>query len=33
MGSGILPMAINNNTLYFLLGKEHYDKKWGDFGG
>ena len=33
MGAGILPLAINNNTVYFLLGKEYYDKKWSDFGG
>ena len=33
MGAGILPIAINNNTVFFLLGQEAYDKKWADFGG
>ena len=33
MGGGILPIAIKDNTLYFLFGKEVWDKKWSDFGG
>ena len=33
MGAGILPIAIVNGTIFFLFGKETYDKKWGDFGG
>jgi len=33
MGAGILPVAINNNTVFILLGQEAYDKKWADFGG
>lgn len=33
MGAGILPVAINNNTMYFLLGQEVYDGCWSDFGG
>ena len=33
MGAGILPIAKYKNTVLFLLGREHYDKKWSDFGG
>lgn len=33
MGAGILPMAINNNNIYFLLGQETFNKEWADFGG
>lgn len=39
MGAGILPVAIHNNNLYFLLSRENtYDKfkhsgQWSDFGG
>lgn len=33
MGAGIVPIAISNNTIYFLLGQEVFDKKWSDFGG
>ena len=30
MGAGILPVAEYNETIYFLLGQEYFDKKWGD---
>lgn len=30
--AGILPYAIYDNNLYFLLGRD-YDQKWSDFGG
>jgi len=33
MGGGILPIAIHNQKLYFLFGREVHDKMWGDFGG
>ena len=33
MGGGILPIAIHNQKLYFLFGREVQDKMWGDFGG
>lgn len=36
MGGGILPVAIHNNKLYFLLGKENDladTPGWADFGG
>lgn len=36
MGAGILPVAIKNKKLYFLLGKENEldeSQKWSDFGG
>ena len=33
MGGGILPVAIHNDKLFFLFGKEVYDGKWSDFGG
>jgi 8-oxo-dGTP pyrophosphatase MutT (NUDIX family) len=33
MGGGLLPIAIHNSKLYFLLGREISDKKWSDFGG
>ena len=33
MGAGILPITKYKNTVLFLLGREHYDKKWSDFGG
>lgn len=38
-GSGVLPYAYYNNTVYFLLGKEHKEvgwpgsEKYSDFGG
>lgn len=38
-GAGILPYAYFNNTIYFLLGREHKEAgwdgsdKWSDFGG
>lgn len=31
--AGILPFTIMNNTIYFLLGKDKYEKSWADFGG
>lgn len=33
MGAGILPVALHNNKLYFIFGKEVSNGKWGDFGG
>lgn len=33
MGGGILPIAIHNQKLYFLFGREVQDNMWGDFGG
>ena len=33
MGAGILPIAIHNRKVYLLIGKEHDEKKWSDFGG
>lgn len=33
MGSGILPIAKKNGTLYFLFGLESTEKQWSDFGG
>ncbi len=36
MGGGILPVAIKNNTVYFLFGKENElddTQGWADFGG
>lgn len=36
MGGGILPVAIKNNTVYFLFGKENElddTPGWADFGG
>ena len=36
IGSGILPVALLNNKLYFLFGKETFTEKstpWSDFGG
>ena len=33
MGGGIIPIAIHNNKLFFLFGREVEDKMWGDFGG
>ena len=38
MGAGILPVAIHNNKLYFLFGKERERDGesapgWSDFGG
>ena len=36
MGGGILPVAIKNNKLYFLFGKENElddTPGWADFGG
>lgn len=32
-GAGVLPYAFNNNKIYFLLGKEHDEKLFSDFGG
>jgi hypothetical protein len=32
-GAGILPYTIYNNKLYFLIGKDRYEKYWSDFGG
>lgn len=38
-GSGVLPYAIHNKKIYFLLGQEEYKSgwkdslKWADFGG
>lgn len=31
--AGILPFTIMNDTIYFLLGKDKYEKSWADFGG
>ena len=35
MGAGILPIALHNNKLYFLFGKEVKSSSpgWSDFGG
>ena len=36
MGGGILPVAIKNNKIYFLFGKENElddTPGWADFGG
>ena len=33
MGAGILPVAIYNNQIFLLLGKEHVSGSWSDFGG
>ena len=36
MGAGILPVALHNNKLYFLFGKETFNSSspgWSDFGG
>ena len=36
MGGGILPVAIKNNKVYFLFGKENElddTPGWADFGG
>ena len=36
MGGGILPVALHNNKLYFLFGKETFNLSspgWSDFGG
>lgn len=33
MGGGILPVAIHNGELLFLVGQECEDQKWCDFGG
>lgn len=32
-GAGILPYTIHKGKLYFLLGKDRYEKYWSDFGG
>jgi len=32
-GAGILPYTIYKNKLYFLIGKDRYEKYWSDFGG
>lgn len=32
MGAGIILVALHDNKLHFLLGKEH-SNKWNDFGG
>ena len=33
MGGGLLPVALHNSKLYFLLGRNIKNKKWSDFGG
>lgn len=38
MGGGILPVALHNNTIYFLFSREYIHSKdkgglWSDFGG
>ena len=33
MGGGILPMAIFDDHIYFLFGKEYNSGEWSDFGG
>ena len=33
MGGGLLPVTVHNGKLMFLLGREHDEKKWSDFGG
>lgn len=33
MGAGILPVTIFKNTMFFMLGKEHKNNYWCDFGG
>ena len=33
MGGGLLPVTIHEGKLLFLLGREHDEKKWSDFGG
>ena len=33
MGAGLLPVTIHKGKILYLLGREHEDKKWSDFGG
>ena len=33
MGGGLLPVTIHEGKVLFLLGREHDEKKWSDFGG
>lgn len=33
MGGGLLPVSLKNNKIVFLLGREHEEKQWSDFGG
>ena len=33
MGAGILPIAIRNGVIFFLMGQERKDNLWSDFGG
>lgn len=33
MGAGILPVAIHDNQVYLLLGKDAGTGSWSDFGG
>ena len=34
MGGGILPIAVYQNKVYFLFGRENNSKReWSDFGG
>ena len=33
MGAGILPVAMCKGVLYLLLGQEHNNNLWSDFGG
>lgn len=33
MGGGLLPVTEHNGKIYFLLGREHDEKQWSDFGG
>lgn len=31
--AGILPYTVYNDTIYFLIGKNAYEKTWSDWGG
>ena len=33
MGGGLLPVTEHDGKIYFLLGREHDEKQWSDFGG
>lgn len=33
MGGGLLPVSFHDNKVLFLLGREHEEKQWSDFGG
>lgn len=33
MGGGLLPVTVHNGKIMFLLGREHDEKQWSDFGG